>query len=298
MKAKITLLFVSIFIFISCTTNTKTPLTKESIALKNAFDNFPSIEKKEKHKILTLGTFHFDRSLDGSDVISQNHIDITSTKNQSQIEDLVDALKDFNPTRIAVEWPLSFQDKIDSLYQEYKKGNWELNKNEAFQIGFRLGKLLNHEKIYCVDNNPPMPESITAIDDIDAYAKKIGHTKLWHAYDEENLKFNTFIDTAQNNLYVMDYLKLLNSKKYSTRVKQIWTSGLVNLGYGDTYIGADFLGRWYRRNARIFANTKNLAKDNNENILVIYGVAHKWILDELYESAPDFELIDLKTILH
>lgn len=298
MKTRITFLLIGLFIFMSCTQKENTISLKESTALKNAFNNFPSLEKKAKHKILTLGTFHFDRSLDGSDIISQNHIDITSIKNQSQIEDLVQTLKDFNPTKIAVEWAPSFQGEIDSLYQEYKNGNWELHKNEAFQIGFRLGKLLDLEKIYCVDNNPPMPESINSIDDIDVYAQEMGHTDLWHAYDQENLKFNTFIDTIQNNLYVMDYLKLLNSEKYDKRVKQIWTTGLVNLGYGDTYIGADFLGRWYRRNARIFAHTTNLAKEDNENILVIYGVAHKWILDELYDSAPDFELVKLEEIVH
>ena len=176
------------------------------------------------------------------------------------------------------------------------EGNYSLEKNEAFQIGFKLAKSLGHDKVYCVDNNPPMPESINEIDDWEAYADSLGHLELWQSYDQENLRYNTFMDTIQRNLNVKDYLLLINSKKNSVRNKQIWTTGLVNVGYLDKYVGADLLGRWYRRNARIYANSKNLV-DADENLLIIYGGAHKWILDELFESSPDFQVIQFTDLM-
>ena len=106
------------------------------------------------------------------------------------------------------------------------------------------------------------------------------------------------MDTIQNHLGVKDYLLLINSKENSIRSKQLWTTGLVNVGYSDKYLGADLLGRWYRRNSRIYANAKNLVNsESNENLLIIYGGAHKWILDELFHSSPDFQVVQLNELL-
>lgn len=280
-------LIIALF-FISCQQNVQDVQDQISVD-----DDFPSIKKSPAHKVLTLGVFHFDRSRDGSDVVASNHIDITSPKNQTQLNQLVEVLKEFNPAKIAVEWRPEYQTTMDSLYQAYRNGTYQLEKNEAFQIGFRVADLLDHAKVYCVDNNPPMPDNINAIDDWDSYAESLGHTKLWHAYDEENERYNTYMDTIQRHVDVLDYLKIMNSPNNIRRSKQLWTTGLVNVGYGDQYLGADLLGRWYRRNVRIFVNAKNLVQADQENLLIIYGGAHKWILDELFEASPDFEVVQL-----
>ena len=197
--------------------------------------------------VLTLGVFHFDRSRDGSDVVAQNHIDIDTEQNQNELSAIIQRLEDFNPAKIAIEWRPEYQNMLDSLYQEYLAGNYKLGKNEAFQIGFKLAKILGHEKVYCVDNNPPLPESINEIEDWEIYADSLGHLKLWRSYDQENLRYNTFMDTIQRHLNVKDYLLLINSQKNAIRTKQLWTTGLVNVGYLDKYVGADLLGRWYKR---------------------------------------------------
>jgi len=257
---------------------------------------FPEIDEAPAHKVMTLGVFHFDRSLDGSDVIAKNHIDISTNQNKAELDSLLAVLKQFKPTRIAVEWRPSYQSTMDSLYDAYQKGSHELGKNEAFQIGFNLANQLGLDKVYCIDNNPPMPETINAIDDWDLYAEELGHTELWHKYDTKNEEYLTFMDTLQNSVNLYDYLTLMNSPKNIKRRKQLWTTGLVNVGHGDTYLGADLLGRWYRRNTRIFVNAKNLAANKNETILIIYGSAHKWILDELFESSPEFDVVQLNDL--
>ncbi len=248
--------------------------------------------------VLTLGVFHFDRSRDGSDVVAQNHIDIDTEQNQNELSAIIQRLEDFNPAKIAIEWRPEYQNMLDSLYQEYLAGNYKLGKNEAFQIGFKLAKILGHEKVYCVDNNPPLPESINEIEDWEIYADSLGHLKLWRSYDQENLRYNTFMDTIQRHLNVKDYLLLINSQKNAIRTKQLWTTGLVNVGYLDKYVGADLLGRWYKRNARIYANSKNLLNpESKENLLIIYGGAHKWILDELFQSSPDFQVVQFNDLM-
>lgn len=292
-------LFYLLPFILSCSNpgqNRSTPDSSDKAAW--AIGNFPVIDQKPNHKVLVLGVFHFDRSRDGSDIVAKNHTDIDTKENQDQLQKIIERLADFKPDKIAVEWRPEFQNRLDSLYQEYLKGAYEPGKNEAFQIGFKVAKNLGLDKVYCVDNNPPLPESLNAIEDWEAYADSLGHLELWQSYDQKNLRYNTYMDTIQRHLDLKEYLLLINSRKNATRSKQLWTTGLINVGYLDKYVGADLLGRWYRRNSRIYANAKNLVnRESKENLLIIYGGAHKWILDELFHSSPDFEVVQFNELM-
>ena len=168
-----------------------------------------------------------------------------------------------------------------------------MGKHESFQLGFRLAKMFKLAKIHAVDNRPPQLPSVEKLENMEKYAAKLNQTQKLHSYDAANKKYNGFLDSLQNHLYVKDYLMLLNSPINLRRSKQLWLTGLVNLGVGDSYVGADLTGHWFQRNTRIFTNISNLAKKSNERILVIYGAAHKWVLDELFKAAPDFKLRQL-----
>lgn len=260
--------------------------------LTKAIAGIPGTAAGYEHQAMILGTFHFNRSLDGSDVVAKNHIDVMSSESQQQIEEIVaEIVADFKPTMIAVEWRPSFQSKIDSLYQEYRQGNWKLVKNEAFQIGFRVAKALNLPTIYCVDNRPPQPESMNEIDDWDMYAESLGQTEVFKEYDVDNKVFNDYMDEMLSVLNLRQYLQLVNSPEHLKRYKALSFTGLVNLGQNDTYIGADLTGNWYRRNTRIFTNVRSLSKSKSERALVIYGAGHKWALDEIFDGSPEFELV-------
>lgn len=291
------LILWSLCSLLACSENKKKTVEQPSSKYEEVLRQFPVIQQSGKYNVLTVGTFHFDRSMDGSDVIAKNHIDISSTENQELLDSLIKVLKVYNPTHIAVEWKPKYQSYLDSLYQNYQKGRYQLGKNETFQIGFKLAHQLGLNRLYCVDNNPPMPETVNAIDDLEEYAEEKGHSDLWHKFDQDNQYYLTFVDTIQRNLNVLDYLKVMNSSANINRTKQLWTTGLINVGYGDKYIGADLLGRWYRRNARIYANAKNLVSSEGDKLLIIYGNAHKWILDELFLSSPDFEVLQLNDLI-
>lgn len=280
----------------SCTLNkdTKTSSNHED-TIQRLLATYPTIDRVAKHQVLTLGTFHFDRSRDGSDVVAKEHIDVSTHTNQKEIARIVAQLVSFNPGKIAVEWRPSYQRTMDSLYTAYLQGNYDLEKQETFQIGFRVAKKLGHTKVYCIDNNPPFPEYIDAIDHWENYADSLGHLALWNAYDLENKKMNTYMDTIQRHLNVYEYLKVINSEKHSIRQKQLWTTGLINVGYESPYLGADVVARWYQRNIRLFAHAKNLVRED-DNLLIIYGGAHKWILDELFESTPDFQVVQFNQL--
>lgn len=293
---KVGIAFLLMVLLISCS-NGKTsnqvansPKSLDSI-IDKSITEIPRVSTGYKHEVMVLGSFHFDRSKDGSDIIAKNHIDVVSEENQKAIEELTSKIvSEFKPTIVALEWRPNSQGRIDSLYQEFQNGNWPLGKHESFQLGFRIAKTMGLSKLYCVDNRPPQPETVTSLEDWEAYSKSMGHDSLWFEYEKDNGTYNTYIDRIQKDLGVSEYLKTLNSPTNLKRSKQLWLTGLVNLGHGDRFVGADLTGHWYRRNTRIFVNIRNLAQTKNERILVIYGNAHKWILDELFNGSPEFVL--------
>jgi len=296
-KIKVSVLVV-ILILTAC--KNEVPEVINVVEIQNPLvDKLPALTEEPKHKAMVLGTFHFDSNSDESDIKGKNKMNIFSEENQNQLDALIKTLKKFNPTKIAVEWQPRVQSTVDSVYDEYRNDRWEIKKNEIFQIGFRLAKALNHDKLYCIDNRPPMPEAISQMDsdeDLENYADSLGQKELMHAYDYDNRVFNNYLDDIQKTNNVLDVLRLYNSRAYGKRSKQIWLTGMVNLGVYDNYIGTDLTGHWYRRNTRIFANASNLAKEKEERILIIYGAMHKWILDELFEGSPEFELIQFNEL--
>jgi ABC-type transport system substrate-binding protein len=106
-----------------------------------------------KAKIMTLGVFHFNYpNLDAIKTDEKDKISVLDEPFHSEILRICEAIEEFKPTIIAVELTPQNQHTIDSLFNQYKNGNWELKKNEVYQLGFRIGKNIGLEKIYCVDN--------------------------------------------------------------------------------------------------------------------------------------------------
>lgn len=73
---------------------------------------------KPKLEILLIGTFHF-RNFDPKlnlDVSQTNEIDVLTTENQKELEEIKKKISEFNPTKIFVEFPHDEQNKLDSLY--------------------------------------------------------------------------------------------------------------------------------------------------------------------------------------
>ncbi len=290
---EIRILIICLFI---CSCSQKTQRPNQESVIGEIVDNFPVITKEAPHQVLVFGSFHFDMATDGSDVKEAKKMDVLSKENKIQLETIIDRLKKYNPTKIAIEWKPELQERRDNQYQKYVAGDFELPRNETFQVGFRLAKILGHQKLYCIDNRPPMPEAIGEIDDIEKFADSLGQSEAFHSYDEENRRFIEYTSNIQNEYGLLDVIKLYNSETYTKRTKQLWTTGMVNLGVYHDYAGTDLTGYWFERNTRIFANAANLVEQEQERILIIYGAAHKWILDELFDSSPEFQLIQFNNL--
>ncbi|MDR1056267.1 MAG: DUF5694 domain-containing protein [Prevotellaceae bacterium] len=110
------------------------------------------ISAQDTIPVLTIGTFHFDfPNLDRIQFTEDNQIDVLLLKYQDEINDLVKMLAKFEPTIIVIERYPEAQKRIDSLYQEYLMGKYDLKRSEDEQIGFRLAQKMGINKLYCVD---------------------------------------------------------------------------------------------------------------------------------------------------
>lgn len=266
-------------------------------SVRNALNNFPVLKQENNIPILILGTFHFNYSQNISDVKGENNFDISAENRQKELLLLIEKLKTFKPTKIAVEMMLPNQPLMDSLFKAYCAGTWQLGKNEVYQVGFRLAKELGLNGVSCVDTRPDQVEVDTTVSDWELYAKQRGELEKWEAYNGPNNQANTYIEGLRTSMTITDYLNFLNNDKVKRRYKQFFLTGLVEVGTGDTYVGADLTGYWYRRNTRIFANIKRLVTSENERILVIYGNSHAWVLEELFKASPEFKTIKVNKIL-
>ena len=126
-------------------------------------------------EILLLGTFHF----------MESSFDFYTDKVQDELDDLTKKLLEFHPDTVAVEAAIHQQEAVSESYQKFNLkdlknpekmrsetlGNIHMfgqtypitYNNEAIQIGYKLGKLLNLDDIYAIDEDIDLGESATKL---------------------------------------------------------------------------------------------------------------------------------------
>jgi len=240
-------------------------------------------------KILTLGVFHFNYpNLDAVQTSEKDKISVLDEPYQSEILSICKAIGEFNPTIIAIECTPVKQHIIDSLYHQYQAGHFDLKKDEMYQLGFRIGKQSEVEKIYCVDDPGRHYENIEALFGDSARLAKFEDYFI-HARD-------TIHGLPTTNRKVSSIIDALYESNEPEKIKERLATYLLHpFKYeeqeGD-FTGVDFeSGRWYNRNLRIFRNIQRIPIDSNGRILLIIGSEHLNLLNLFFETSREFELV-------
>ena len=231
-------------------------------------------------EIILVGTFHYPG---GFDVFSHDV--------QKQIDEFTNRLASFHPNKIAVEFPYGMQNELDKLYARSDKYNFSENVvygnverygvigpfksvNEIVQIGFRLGKKLNLDKIYGIDEDIELSDElldkITPYMDMDSYFEKM-RMMTEQAKDLKGLYSILNSDTC----IAVDHSVYLNMNK-------------INLG---KYEGSQLVLQWYERNLKIFSNLQNIC-EKGDKVLVLIGSSHLKILKELITASNEMNLCE------
>jgi hypothetical protein len=265
----------------------------------SAQNNYPDpddilVGTRKQPAIFLVGSFHFAYyNLDAHKVDKDKQVDILSPGKQKELEELLQYIARFKPTKIAVEGKTN-SGYIMKRYREYLKEPKTLRKNEIDQIGFRLMEKFKLDTIYGVDHETMLSDWYSTKDSnvIRPMLDSIFDGWDFQSTDPISMSYKKMFrrdDSLASKMRLLDYFKFTNSDKMLNRGFGSYLNGDFKLG---TTRGADALAlHWYSRNLRIFRNIQDIVTSPEDRILVIFGRGHVEILKHLFECSPEFNLI-------
>ena len=246
---------------------------------------FPAIkqsptDKPARAQVLVVGVYHMANP--GRDIFNTKADDVLAPKRQQELAQLLEVLKKFQPTKIAIEAD-PWGPRVGQ-YADYLAGKYTLTRNENDQIGYRLAKELGHKTVYLVDADGefPYPRLVN-------YAKASGRSQELDAISAE---FAAKVK-AQNEYLaahtILETLLFMNADD-KVAIENGLYYRMARLGEPGDWAGADLLSNWFQRNMRIFSNIVKLTDSPNDRVLVIYGSGHLGWLRHNFSSDPNFVL--------
>jgi hypothetical protein len=245
-------------------------------------------------KVLLVGSWHFDYpGLDAHVTKDEDQINIYSEKKQKELDELLDYLAIFRPTKILVEsGPITGYLKYN--FKEWKAGKEELMSNERSQIGMRLVERFQLDTIYGVDDWPLIMDLhydsiLTNIPYLDAIYQAHyfgGSDTIQKTYK----KFAKYKENFQYNNTLLESFQYINDDKVLNKSFGAYIAG--GQFASDENQGPDALSMfWLNRNLRIYKNIQEIKSDENDRILILFGAGHISILRWLFECSSEYELI-------
>ena len=232
-------------------------------------------------EVLVIGVFHMANP--GRDLFNMKADDVLAPKRQAEIAQVIETLKRFHPTKIAIESDV-YSERVPKQYADYLAGKYTLTRNEDDQIGFRLAKELGHAKIYPVDTDGDFP-----FQRLMNYAKGAGRAKELEAMMGE---VGVMVKAENDYLASHTILEMLLSMNADAKVAE--DVGLyfrqAAIGEPGDWAGADLVADWFRRNVRIYTNVMRLIDSPDERVLVIFGAGHLGWLRNDFGSSPNVRL--------
>lgn len=265
----------------------------------------------KKIKIILLGTFHFNQSLDSA---SKLHSNLFSVNRQNELNLIINNLVAQKPDKIFLEFTEKNQPFYDSVYNEYKTGNEplkvKLKANEIFQLGMKTAKRLDHKKVYGMNYQPEElgDSTFKPRNSVEAAMKDL-YNAIGNFNDSTrtNSKFYDLPypyrlpkqDSLLQKTTLSKFLLFLNSETKLQRDEFTNWNYLYSVGTGTDMTVTDYVGTfWYGTNLRNFNNVlRNVDYEKDKCYLIIYGSSHIPILKYFFKMNPFFEVVDLNKIL-
>lgn len=255
---------------------------------------FAQTDNPRKIKVYLLGTFHFAQTEPSYNVLEEKH--------QKEINKLNDIIVRLNPDKIFIERmpDFEYQNKMDSLYTAYLAMEKETtNRNEIWQVAFKVGKRLGHKKLYQCDYAGNFGNLYQQVEE---YAGSHNQEKYLE-YKGKGTTMPLTVKANENSLRhtvsLLEYLKWLNSKEVQSSSHAHYINVYPQIGNTDVYkynkdylLGTQLTADWYRRNINIYSLMINQLDYNEDSIFLIMGNDHIPIIRNLFESNPYFEVVD------
>ena len=255
----------------------------------------------KKIKVYVVGTFHFDGA--AGDVYKTSKQDMKTPENQKELDDLVRHLAGALPDKIFVEWTPDRQGFVDTTYRLYLQGQYELGNNEVYQVGYRLGRLLKRDRIYCADADGDFN-----YDSLVSYAVQHHQTDMLADLNHPKDSIAKLISARIGAIYsyyqppaghtLTDIILSNNTPEVIASGADLYNLVYARVGQGREYPGADLGGDFFKRNMRIYTNILRQTDVAHDTCILVYiGSGHVSFLKEIFGSSLLFEVGDVAALL-
>lgn len=241
-------------------------------------------------EVMVLGVYHMNNP--GRDVNNARIDPVTTPEKQAQLVEVAQSLARFQPTAIAIERVAPDPSTmLDDRWPSYDPAILATDNNERVQVGYRLAALANVQRVYAVDEQdregqpPYFPYG-----DLVAWANDNGKAGVLQGMNGEVQAFLRDREAEQRTKSVGQLLAAMNTEEMAR-----WNGShyyrFLQFGGGDVLPGAELNGRWYTRNAMIFAKLMQVAKPG-DRIVLMFGAGHAYWLRHFVETTPGFKLVE------
>lgn len=223
-----------------------------------------------KPRVLVLGTFHMS-----------DYAELDSKKRQDEIEEVISKVENFKPTKIAVEMVADMNKDLNNTYKHYRSGNYNLEMNEIYQVGFRMASRLGREQLYAVDWMGKADMDYVGIETWLKENQPELFTEIFEGF---------YFPELTSNKSVLDYYRELNEPSWLNQLHKLYLN-MSRIGNFDNYIGMKWLSWWYKRNLIIYSNLTRLINSEEESILLLVGCSHSSIITKFLEESETFNIV-------
>jgi hypothetical protein len=262
-------------------------------------------------KIMLLGTFHMNQSLDSN---SRLHSNLFTQKRQKEVEELVAKLVKQKPDKIFCEFTPKSQAKYDSILTDFLAGKEpdkiKVKANEIFQLAMKSAKILGLKKVIGMNYQPldMLDEGYKPKNIIDSLNREL--LLALSKFEDESRSNTAFYDLPfpqrlgkQDSILqkstLTEFYRFINKPlKLQQADYNEWNSPL-SYGTGEVMTNADYIGQyWYGTNLKNYNNVlRQVDFKNDKTYLVIYGSNHIPFLKYLFGMHPYFEVLDIEKVL-
>jgi len=238
--------------------------------------------------IMILGLYHMANP--GLDAVNVEADDVLLPRRQKEIQDLVNRLAAFRPTKIAVEAPYR-STAVPDRYKQYVAGTYALSRNETEQIGFRLAKQLGLPGVTPIDFPMFMSGQVSSELDLTPApdtAKPAAPARTRELSAREKLLRESTVS---------EYLSILNSDSSMKVDHAGYLESLKKRSAPAIYAETDQLTNWYKRNLRMFTNINREVAHGQDRVLVLVGSGHLTLLRQLASAASYYCLAEPSSYL-
>ncbi|GAB3639819.1 DUF5694 domain-containing protein [Spirosoma arcticum] len=244
-----------------------------------------------------------------SDAIKVDSDNMLLPKRQKEINELLDLLQKYRPTKIFIESAPSRQTYWDSLYVLSEKGllsNDVMVSSESYQLGTKLAQRLKLPKmVVCVDWQLFDSTNNSAFDNLYVdYGKAI--IKQYGAL-ESNLNA-MYTDNARlviaeikkindvvAKLPVKEALLMLNSPEIQK--KYYYANNIMLMDKNAYDYGVTSANLNMTRNLQIYSNIISSITISDQRVMIIYGTGHTEALRHMFEGNPQIKLTSFAEVI-